>query len=357
MKGPADVVVAGVRLETEGKAILDDIDLLLPSGRLTALLGPSGAGKTSLLKVLAGLETPQRGRVEANGEVWSDAAAGRFVEAQRRGVGLVFQSYALWPHMSVFDNVAYPLRVRGLAKDELRGRVARALELARLPESLGTRRPGSLSGGEQQRVALARALSYEPSLLLLDEPLANLDAPSREGVRAEIRQVQRRAGVTTLYVTHDQAEALAMADNLAVMSAGRIVERGAPRDVYERPATPFTARFLGARSQLRGVARGGLLELAGGMTLEAPHVPDGEAAVALLRPDDVELEPPAGRLAWEAVVAAAAYAGDRVRCELELPGGGRVLAECPVQGAPEPGARVRAAPRPGRAKVYRDEVV
>ena len=351
---PCRVVVEGVSLDLGAARILKEVDLVLEQGKLTALLGPSGAGKTTLLKVLAGLERPCAGRVRAGDLAWSDASSGLFVEAQARGVGLVFQSYALWPHLCAFENAAFPLRVRRVPQAQIQARVAAAFELVRLPRAAQGREPAALSGGEQQRVALARALVYEPALLLLDEPLANLDAPNREALRADMRRLQARTGVTALYVTHDQNEALAMADQLAVMDGGRIVEKGEPRALYERARSARVARFLGARNELRGARQGGAVELEGAVALEA-SVPDGlrdgEAVVALLRPDELELVAPgSGRRGWEGEVASVEFAGDRVRVGLE--GGVRLAIDVPAQCAPSLGERVKAVARPGRARVY-----
>ncbi|MCX5796089.1 MAG: ABC transporter ATP-binding protein [Elusimicrobia bacterium] len=348
------VAIEGVSLDLGASRILREVDLVLEKGKLTALLGPSGAGKTTLLKVLAGLERPCSGRVRAGDLAWSDAATGLFVEAAARGVGLVFQSYALWPHLSAFENAAFPLRVRRVPQAQIEARVAAAFDLVRLPRAAQGREPAGLSGGEQQRVALARALVYEPALLLLDEPLANLDAPNREDLRADMRRLQRRTGVTALYVTHDQGEALAMADQLAVMDGGRIVETGEPRALYERADSALVARFLGARNELRGVRRGGAVVLEGGVTLEEPApegARDGEAVVALLRPDELELAVPgSGRQGWEGEVASVEFAGDRVRVGLE--GGVRLAIDVPASCAPVPGQRVVAVARPGRARIY-----
>jgi len=351
---PCRVAIEGVSLDLGAAHILRGVDLVLGQGKLTALLGPSGAGKTTLLKVLAGLEQPGSGRVRAGDLSWSDASTGLFVEAQARGVGLVFQSYALWPHLSAFENAAFPLRVRRVPESELRERVAAAFDLVRLPLAAQGREPAALSGGEQQRVALARALVYEPALLLLDEPLANLDAPNREALRADMRRLQRRTGVTALYVTHDQNEALAMADQLAVMDGGRIVEVGEPRALYERARSALVARFLGARNELRGVRRGGAVVLDCAVVLET-SIPDGlrdgEAVMALLRPDELELAAPgSGRQGWECEVASVEFAGDRVRVGLE--GGVRLAVDVPTRCAPVPGERVKAVARPGCARIY-----
>ncbi len=218
------------------------------AGALTAVVGPSGCGKTTVLRVLAGFVRPDEGRV------WMDGRDVTEVAPQARGCALVFQNYALWPHMTVFENIAFGLRLRRLSTREIEKRVREALalvELDRVPGIEG-RRPRELSGGQQQRVALARAIAVRPRLLLLDEPLSNLDAKVRHRVRVEIRALQRRIGITTVYVTHDQEEALSIADTLVVMEGGRVVQAGRPEEVYARPEDPFVAEFLGSTNVLSG---------------------------------------------------------------------------------------------------------
>ncbi len=280
-----------VALESVAKAYgavraLDGIDLAVHEGELLSLLGPSGCGKTSTLNVVAGFVEPDRGRVLLDGV----DVTGR--PAWRRGLGVVFQSYALFPHMTVAENVAFGLRERGVPRREVEARVAEALALVRLPGA-GARRPSQLSGGMQQRVALARALVIRPRVLLLDEPLAALDRKLREEMRAELREIQRAVGITTIFVTHDQHEALGLSDRVAVMNAGRIEQLGAPREVYERPATRFVADFIGASSLLEGrVTAGQRVALPGGpelaVRLGRPLEP-GAAVRLLIRPERVEL--------------------------------------------------------------------
>jgi spermidine/putrescine transport system ATP-binding protein len=218
---------------------VDNIDLTVPSGEFFSLLGPSGCGKTTTLRLIAGFEQPTSGRILLDGVDVSD------VPPHRRNVNTVFQSYALFPFLNVFENVAFGLRHRKLAKADLARRVDEALELVRMT-SFAKRRPGQLSGGQQQRVALARALVLKPAVLLLDEPLGALDAKLRRSLKVELKALQERVGITFLYVTHDQEEALTMSDRLAVMNAGRIVQIGTPREVYEEPADTYVADFLGA---------------------------------------------------------------------------------------------------------------
>jgi iron(III) transport system ATP-binding protein len=223
---------------------VDAVSLEVVEGHTLALLGPSGCGKTTILRCIAGLETPERGTIDIAGNVVFDRRARINLLPEHRGLGIVFQSYAVWPHMSVGDNVGFPLKVRGVAQAERRQRVARILELVGL--GTATDKPATeLSGGQQQRVALARALIHEPRLVLFDEPMSNLDAQLREQVRMELQVLQRRLGFTAIYVTHDQAEAFALAETVVVMDRGRIEAVGPPREVFLRPASAVVARFLG----------------------------------------------------------------------------------------------------------------
>ncbi len=220
-------------------------------GEHVTLLGPSGCGKTTTLRAIAGLEQPSGGSIRINGDTMYSAAARQNVQAEKRGVSMVFQSYAVWPHMTVADNVAYGLRVRKLPKAEIERQVARALDLVQL-RNLAERSAALLSGGQQQRVALARAIAFSPSVLLFDEPLSNLDAKLRVEMRVELRALQQRLGVTSLYVTHDQEEALAISDRVIVMNVGRIEQIGSPEDIYNRPRTRFVADFVGSANLISG---------------------------------------------------------------------------------------------------------
>jgi iron(III) transport system ATP-binding protein len=232
-----------------------DIAFTVERGRFFTLLGPSGCGKTTTLRSIAGLEKPRTGEISVNGRVVFSAEKNIFMPLNKRNFGMVFQSYAIWPHMSVFQNAAFPLQVRGMARKEIERRVGKVLDAVALGD-VAARNATGLSGGQQQRLALARAIVMEPELLLLDEPLSNLDAKLRERMRFELKRLQRELGITTLYVTHDQAEALALSHDIAVMNEGRIVQIGAPRAIYEKPATRFVAEFIGNSNFIAGDVMG-----------------------------------------------------------------------------------------------------
>jgi iron(III) transport system ATP-binding protein len=285
-----------------GVRAVEGVSLASASGKFITLLGPSGCGKTTTLRCLAGLERPDAGRIVLDGTVVCDTDAGLFVPASERGIGMVFQSYAIWPHMTVFENVAFPLRVartRRYGSAEIRDRVARALDLVQLG-GFESRPSTALSGGQQQRLALARGIVHEPKMLLLDEPLSNLDAKLREQMRVELKRLQARLGVTTVYVTHDQSEALALSDEIAVFEAGRIVQRGSPHDIYRAPNSRFVADFIGSANFIAGDVQGPVRD--DGLTpVATPHgmllcafasavVPGGPVLIAM-RPEDFTLAP------------------------------------------------------------------
>jgi multiple sugar transport system ATP-binding protein len=262
------------------------LTLDIADGEFLVLLGPSGCGKTTALRMLAGLDHPDRGDIRVDGR----SVVG--LEPKDRDVALVFQSYALYPHMSVRDNIRYPLRVRGLGADEQERRVTRAAELLRI-EHLLPRRPGQLSGGEQQRVALARAIVREPRVYLMDEPLSNLDAKLRTHTRTELKALQKQLGVTTIFVTHDQAEAMTMADRIAVLDAGHLQQLGAPDDVYQHPANLFVAQFIGSppMNVLPAQREDGALVVAGGWHVPMPRLRDtaSNTLTVGLRPEAILL--------------------------------------------------------------------
>jgi iron(III) transport system ATP-binding protein len=234
---------------------VDEINFSVKQGEFFTLLGPSGCGKTTTLRCVAGLERPHGGKISLRGKTVFDSTSRTFVDPNHRNIGMVFQSYAIWPHLNVFDNVAFPLRAGGQHNSTIIGKkVAWALELVGL-NGFAERPAPQLSGGQQQRVALARALVKEPDLLLLDEPLSNLDSKLRERMRAELKRLQRELGITTLYVTHDQMEGILLSDRIAVMNGGRILQLGKPDEVYERPDNQFVADFMGSTNLLRGILR------------------------------------------------------------------------------------------------------
>lgn len=284
-----------------------DLSLSVPRGQLIALLGPSGCGKTTTLRMVAGLERPDAGRVVVEGR---DVTA---LPAHARRMGVVFQSYALFPHLSVLGNVGFGLRMQGVGGVERRRRAAAVLEMVGLAAHAG-KRPGQLSGGQQQRVAVARALAIEPHVLLLDEPLSALDAKLREELRVEMRALQRRVGATSVFVTHDQAEALAMADLVAVMQAGEIAQLGTPEEVFERPASAFVAEFVGRSARLTGVMEQGAVR-AGAALLRARSAPSSGVVQAFVRPHRVRIVAPgdAADNVLEGTVSALDYTGEVVQ--------------------------------------------
>ena len=273
---------------------VDRVSVSVTDGELFTLLGPSGCGKTTTLRIIAGFEYPDEGRV------FFDEVDVTFRKPYERGTAMVFQNYALWPHMTVFDNVAYGLKIRKLPKGEVRSRVRKVLELVGL-EGFEGRYPHQLSGGQQQRVALARALVVEPKVLLMDEPLSNLDAKLRLRMREEIRRLQKKLGITTIYVTHDQEEAMSLSDRIGVMNEGKILQVGTPKDVYMHPTNLFVATFIGRSTALMGRVEdvgGGrvVLSVEEGVRLKGRvasgySISVGDEAVAIMRPEDFSLEP------------------------------------------------------------------
>ncbi len=272
---------------------VDRVSFAIAPGELVTLLGPSGCGKTTSLRAIAGLENPHSGTIRLNGEtVWSGSPR-RNIPAENRGVSMVFQSYAIWPHMTVFENVAYGLRVRKASAADVRDNVARVLDMVQMGQ-YADRPSSNLSGGQQQRVAVARAIAFSPNVVLFDEPLSNLDARLRAEMRVELRELQRRLDITSLYVTHDQEEALAISDRVIVMNGGTIEQIGSPEDIYNRPVSRFVADFVGSANliegRIAGTVLGGLMafETKAGTTLHAvPGAPNG--TLLALRSSYIEL--------------------------------------------------------------------
>ena len=311
------------------KAALD-VTFEVPQGKLFTLLGPSGCGKTTTLRSIAGLERPRAGEITVDGQVVYSSGRGIFIPPNRRGLGMVFQSYAIWPHMTVFENAAFPLRVRKrrLAKRELEDRVLRVLKVVAL-EEMADREATKLSGGQQQRLALARALVMEPPLLLLDEPLSNLDAKLRERMRFELKRLQRELGITTVYVTHDQSEALALSHSIAVMNGGQIEQIASPRDLYERPRNQFVADFVGATNFLEGTVSAGAtasgcyrvsselgeIEVRAGDALRP-----SDRVVLSIRPEDIELTETRleGTNVWRGIVDQKVFLGESIDFQVKV---------------------------------------
>ena len=317
------ISVGGLVKRFEGrdfrKTAVQGLNFEVPAGKLFTLLGPSGCGKTTTLRMIAGLERPSEGSIRIDGRPVYDGTAGVFLPANKRPIGMVFQSYAIWPHMSVLENVAFPLTVgeERPPRAQVRERAVRTLALVGL-EELADRPATTLSGGQQQRVALARALVREPKVLLLDEPLSNLDAQLRERMRDEIRAVQQALGITAVYVTHDQNEALAISDLILVMDGGVLVETGVPQQIYRRPRAEFTANFIGVANAFDGTVRAAD---ANGLVLQTPQgvlraeahpgVRGGDAVRVFVRPENISLTRKRhGDDDWTGTVRYGIYQGD-----------------------------------------------
>jgi iron(III) transport system ATP-binding protein len=319
----ADGKNAGVRA-------VDRVSFNVEEGRFYTLLGPSGCGKTTTLRCIAGLEKADEGEIIVAGEKVFSASGRTFVPAYRRPIGMVFQSYAIWPHMTVFENVAFPLRVgkQKVSNDVVRRKVMTAVEQVELG-GYEDRMATQLSGGQQQRLALARALVREPKVLLLDEPLSNLDAKLRERMRVELRELQRRLGITTLYVTHDQIEALSMSNVIAVMSAGVTVQEGTPREIYLQPRSKFVAQFIGSTNQISGQVTNRGSDGTGNVRTEEGEIScgiltelkAGDKVVVVVRPESIVLhqnKPAHGDNVLEGKIGAAMFLGEYVDCTIEL---------------------------------------
>ena len=348
------VTVENVSKYFGGVRAVQSVSLAAGEGRLLTLLGPSGCGKTTTLRMIAGLEPNDGGRIIIGDRVVSDAAAGVFLAPERRDIGMVFQSYAIWPHMSVFTNVAYPLEVRRRPSGEVRDRALAALRLVQM-EHLAERPATALSGGQQQRVAIARALVFQPRVLLMDEPLSNLDAQLREQMRLEIRALQQRLGITTIYVTHDQEEAMVLSDEIAVMHEGRVLQMAPPETLYARPANRTVAAFFGAPNLLTAKARevrpgaqASLVRVEGdawdGWCMGPPGLQPGEAVTVVIRPEVIRIgraaaaRPPAG-IAWRAVVRQRFFRGTRNVYTVDA-AGMRLTVDAPPDHSLAPGAEL-----------------
>jgi iron(III) transport system ATP-binding protein len=330
---------------------VENVSFVVPEGQFYTLVGPSGCGKTTTLRCIAGLEQTDAGEIRIGDEVVSSPESGTFVPINKRNIGMVFQSYAIWPHLTVFENVAFPLRVgkKKFPSEEINARVRKALETVRLA-GLEDRPAPQLSGGQQQRLALARALVREPRLLLLDEPLSNLDAKLRESMRSELRDLQRQLKITTIYVTHDQLEAVSMSNVIAVMHEGRIVQEGPPREIYDRPNSTFVADFIGSTNFISGrlveeSIEGGTCAIASSIGLLRCRFSDQRSAksevLISIRPENVSLrlEKPGGTLnCFEGTVATSNFLGEYLDCRIEV-------AQQTIRARQHPSLKVREGDR------------
>jgi ABC-type Fe3+/spermidine/putrescine transport system ATPase subunit len=341
-----------------GVAAVRGVSFTVMPGEQLTLLGPSGCGKTTTLRAVAGLEQPTAGEIRIDGRPMFSSRAGVNIPAEKRGLSMVFQSYAIWPHMTVFDNVAYGLRVRQTGAAEIADKVHRALDMVQMRDYAG-RRPSQLSGGQQQRVALARAFVFQPSVLLFDEPLSNLDAKLRADMRIELRDLQHRLGITSLYVTHDLEEALAMSDRIVVMREGIVEQTGTPDEIYRMPGNAFVADFVGSANLIRGRYRPDLA-LADLIALEtsAGHVVYGMACGRPVGPQmvvsvrtvhlSIMLERPAGtQNIWSARVEKTVFQGDFTQVHVRW-GEQQLMARCAAMGPITAGQEVYITVEPKR---------
>lgn len=332
--GSGKLSIKGVRKNYGDTEVLANIDLELTAGEFLTILGPSGSGKTTLLKIVAGFER------EDDGEILLDDTDIAGMDPAHRNIGMVFQNYALFPHMTVTENVAFPLRMRKIAKAEINRRTIEALELVKLGD-FGDRLPKQLSGGQQQRVALARAVVYRPALLLLDEPFGALDRKLREEMQLEVRGLQRQLGLTTLFITHDQEEALVMSDRIGIINRGKLEQVGLPSSIYEAPASEFVAKFIGESNILTGVVESDAgayaIRIAPGVgvhtqaALRPEHL--GKHARILVRPERISTERRPGGERYNEISAQIVeliYIGTAIKCRLRTENGGELLARFPV---------------------------
>ena len=306
-----------------GLTVVKDLTFEIKRGEFLSLLGPSGSGKTTTLMMLAGLQSPSSGHIYLNDALIDG------IPPHRRNIGVVFQNYALFPHMTIAENLAYPLRARHMQRDEIRQRVNRGLEMVKL-EKLAERRPSELSGGQQQRVALARALVFNPSVVLLDEPLGALDRQLRENMQIELKQLHRETAVTMIYVTHDQSEAMTMSDRVAVFNGGEILQCASPRELYDEPSCSFVAEFVGENNRISGriSERNGdifTIRTMEGITIKVNQRPGfaiGDAVHVYLRPERIVVGPAAMNCEnhYSAKIADAVFIGDHTKLRLDFPG-------------------------------------
>jgi iron(III) transport system ATP-binding protein len=299
---------------------VDHVSFEATEGSILTLLGPSGCGKTTILRCIAGLEVPDNGSIYFDGLLVASEKIS--LPPERRNVGMVFQSYAVWPHMTVYDNIAYPLKIRKMSRSEIKNRVTAILNVVRLA-GLEDRYPSQLSGGQQQRVALARALVYDPKVLLLDEPLSNLDAKLREGMRLELKEIQKKLGVTTIYVTHDQIEAIVLSDKIVILDKGRIQQIGTPKELYESPANKFVADFIGFSNLIEGKivsidekSRLTAVDTQIGRLIcyTTLNLREGDSVLVAIRPENITF----GGEGYKAKIVSTAFIGDALVCWLKV---------------------------------------
>jgi len=324
----------GVQKSYDGEIlVVKNLNLAMAKGEFLTMLGPSGSGKTTCLMMLAGFETATHGEIRLGGKEINN------IPPHKRGIGMVFQNYALFPHMTVNENLSFPLEVRGMGKNEREAKVKHALDMVQMGE-FGNRRPAQLSGGQQQRIALARALVFDPTLVLMDEPLGALDKQLREHMQYEIKHLHERLGITVVYVTHDQSEALTMSDRVAVFNDGIIQQLANPADLYERPENSFVAQFIGENNKLTGtvVSRQGeavTVQLSNGETCEALAVNCGDVGSETLisiRPERVRIGGDKDKNSADAKVVELIYLGDHIRCRLDVHGNDQFVVKVPNAG-------------------------
>lgn len=330
----------------DGTRALKPTDLTVAKGETLVFLGPSGCGKTTCLRIVAGLEKP-----DAGGRVLFDGADVTETEIEHRNIGMVFQSYALFPNMTVAENIGYGLKIRKVPPAERAKRVAEMLALTGI-EPLRDRRIDQLSGGQRQRVALARAVAIRPRVLLLDEPLTALDAALRDRLRTELDQLLRSLGITAIYVTHDQAEAMSLGDRIVVMKQGEIVQVGTPREVYFEPNSRFVAEFIGAANVIEGMASEGSIRFPGGQLMLPEPRAEGRCTI-MLRPEAIEIRAPEGE-AWTGTVQAVSFLGDRQRVTIAGAAAEMIVAEAPNRTRLTTGDRVGLAVAPQALRILQD---
>jgi len=332
----ASITLKHVRKAFGDRVLVKDFDLVIGDGEFVSLLGPSGCGKTTILRMIAGFEKPTSGEILIGDKVV--CSENTFIPPEKRDIGMMFQSYAVWPHMTVFENVAYPLTIQKKKKDEIQSKVERILEIVNLSKYI-YRNPGELSGGQQQRVALARALVSNPQVMLLDEPLSNLDAKLRESMRFEIKEIQSKLGITVVYVTHDQTEAMAMSDRIVMITRDGLQQAAPPAEIYDHPANQIVADFLGKIILLKGECKDGRIELDGtGQSVAYDGEKKGRIELAV-RPERISISKECGEL--EGILENQFYMGDVNDCRVRIGDNTiRVIAQPETYRGMNPGDKV-----------------